>query len=94
MTDPRKTHSPLPWEVLTIASELGMSARIYSEKDGGAEDICHIPKEWNYANAEHIVKCVNSHSSLVSALSDIIENSVDSWAVEIAQEALKAAGAL
>ena len=54
MTD-TEGHTPGPWEIFTIASELGESYRIFAppfEDKSEAVDIAHIPKDWDgHANA-------------------------------------------
>src|SRR5712671_3732782 len=68
---PSPTPTPVPW----ILS--GISAYSDQCKDRGNLFSCnlstgtHIPIEQNQINAAHIVRCVNSHQELLSALRDV-----------------------
>jgi hypothetical protein len=64
-------HTPGPWEIFTIASEAGVSFRIFARET----DIVHMPMKWsNEANAR-----------LIAAAPDLLE--ALKAAVRIAEEA-------
>lgn len=66
-------HTPTPWIVENNGS--ARSVPIFKDQD-------HIASVWNvgeghggrHANAAHIVKCVNAHDALVSALKSVTED--------------------
>lgn len=60
-------HTPAPWEIFTIASPAGRSSRIFAKVND--EDIAHIPKEWNQANA-HLIAAA---PELLEALKDLVK---------------------
>ena len=61
-------HTPTPWRVIK-------NGRIVWHKGGDIGEI--VVRSGNYdeaqANAEHIVKCVNSHDALIEALKGLVD---------------------
>ncbi len=79
-------HTPLPWETLGSAQVVApdnksMICEMSEPRDyEGYPTAMHVrPKIWNphfkeaCANAEYIVKCVNSHEKLVEACKELLE---------------------
>lgn len=61
------SHKPTPWRYGELSEEI-VAARgnpVASPPDGDAND------QWR-ANAAHIIKCVNGHEALVTALRDAL----------------------
>ncbi len=94
MTDARETHSPTPWKIEKHPNSLTSDYPIF-DMDG--EYLGDID---NKKDAQHIVKCVNSHDDLVQTLKEILiiarheDFLCRDTVMEITQEALKTAGAL
>ena len=78
-------HSPLPWALETVGTQIGVCHKINMNAAGRFTHAClyddcgvgsiNNPNHWNQqlrANAELIVRCVNSHDALVEALKDLI----------------------
>ena len=84
-------HTPTPWKV-------GASSKVKIFRSDDLTMVCEcdhsqITFEESESNADHIVRCVNSHDALVAAL-DKISNSRKAEAYEliaIADKALKQA---
>lgn len=89
---PKPSHTATPWEIED--SGLCESHYITSNELGyhiGVADLCVTNSETNSqsfvaldretikANAEHIVKCVNSHDALVGACNDALEELMEIW---------------
>lgn len=50
-------HTPGPWDLFIIASERGISYRVFAEKPGGGSiDIAHLPAEWSKVDNARLIK--------------------------------------
>ena len=69
-------HTPAPWSFICEATPLA-PVNIYSSAASGR---CKVAIVGNVENAAHIVRCVNSHAAMLSALcevSDTLDGFVD-----------------
>lgn len=94
-------HTPTPWALNTddipptIYAEVNQHCIAILDDSSGAykfDDVATCE-----ANAEHIVRCVNSHDALVKALQECLQNTGGGWiaasVIDRARAALAAAGA-
>lgn len=69
-------HTPTPWKIVYayMTGDTKFPLHYIRSENSPQSNICH---GGNLANAQHIVKCVNSHDALVEALNKVYKSMQD-----------------
>lgn len=65
------SHTPAPWTYYENKSSIVIRSNYYRKNIAqipNKKNVAHTPYKEQKANAEHILRCVNSHSELLEAL--------------------------